>query len=109
VGAIATKVLVDFLKAMDEMQHVFSSIRSTCRRAKMGAATEGPILIDQATSGEWVEHRTGPIRRGRQGFPPRGAKSFGNNQSLAPREVGRFSCEAKLAALGTKRARALDG
>ena len=75
----------------------------------MGAATEGTVLVDQASSSEWVEHRTGSIRRGGLGFAPRGTKSFGNNQRLAPREVRGFSCEAKLAALGTKRARALDG
>jgi hypothetical protein len=106
--AVPAQTFVNFQKAVNQMQDVLASIRTSSCCAKMGTATKGAVFIDEAPGGEGIKHRAGPIRALRLGFSPRSTKGLGRDKRLATRQVGRFSSEAKLAALRAQRAGALD-
>ena len=46
--AVPAKALVNFQKAVNQMQDVLASIRTSSCCAKMGTATEGAVFIDEA-------------------------------------------------------------
>lgn len=74
---------VNRFKSADEIEYVPPGTWAAGRSAKMGAASEGAVLINQAASCKWIEKRTGTIFADRQGFSSGCPESFGSEKCFS--------------------------
>jgi len=75
----------------------------------VGAAAKGAGFIDEAAGGAGIEQGASAIVADGKGFAAGGAEGLCGNEGFAAREVGDFSGELELAALGAEGAIPLDG
>lgn len=98
--AISPKLNVDSLEPPDKIDNFATRNWSTRRGAKVGATSEGPIVVDQAIAGIALEHWTGSIRIFRERFAAGGTERFGRDDRLAFGQVRRVPGQLEMTALG---------
>lgn len=97
-GAFVAEVGVDGFESADEVQNVPPGVWATGWGAKMGAASKGTVLIDEAASGEGIEKRAGTVFGFGEGFSSGGSEGFCGEQSFSLGELGDESGALEVAA-----------
>jgi hypothetical protein len=103
-----TQPRVNGFKPPDKIEHLGARIRAARRRAEMGPAAKGTVLVNHARA-VFAQHRTRAVVAFRHCPSPRSAQRPRGQHRLAPRELRRAPGELELAALGAADARAFDG
>ena len=107
-GTVTAEREVDVFQAVDEVGHFAPGVRSARGGAKMRAAAEGAIRINQAAVRERIEQGTGAVRARRQAGPASFAQGRRGGGGFAFGEKRRAPREAEVAALCAHLATALD-
>lgn len=106
--AVAAQFSIHSLQTPDEVEHFFARMRSAGGIAKMRAAAERPVSVNQAATGLAFEQRAGAVG-GFGKFPaPGGAKAPGGDERLAFGELRRQAGELELATFGARPAGAFQ-
>ena len=79
-------------QALDEVAHHRSSSRTAGGGAIMGAAAEGPAVVNPAPAGVRVEQRAAAIRGLAEFLAAGGPPGAGGHPGLATGEVWRAAC-----------------
>ncbi len=104
VRAISAEVVVDLFETADEIENFATCDRAAGGGAKMCAAAEWAIVVDEAIAGGRVEHGTGAIRIFRERFAAGGAKCARGDDRFAFRQVRSATGQFKMATFGLARA-----
>ncbi len=106
--AVAPEPFVERLQALDEVGHLAPGQQAAGRRAEVGAAAEGPELIDRAAL-VGAERRAGTVRVRLELLAAGGAHALGGEQGLAAGQHGGPPGQAEVAAAGKRAAIAVGG
>src|SRR3954470_15698757 len=106
--AVAAEVAIDLLEALDQIGDIVPRVRSASGSAKMRAAAEWTVTIDQTISALSVEQRTYAVGIFGQRFASGRAQRFRGNQCFTFSEVRRAAGELEMAGLPPTRACPLD-
>jgi hypothetical protein len=93
---------VGIFQSADEVDYLAAGVRSTGGSAEVGAAAEGAVLVDEAAGGGAVEEGAGSILALRQRLAAGCLEGAGGKEGFSPGQVGSFSGQLKVAALGAK-------
>ena len=105
--SVASELGVDFLQSMDEIADFAPRVRSAGGSAKVGAAAEGTILIDEAAALR-IEQGTRAVGPLGEAGAPGGAQGFRGGERLAFRQVRCAAGQLEVTALCALRAGAFD-
>jgi hypothetical protein len=103
-----TEPRIDGFESPDEVEYLGAGIRASRRRAEVGAASKGAVLINH-TGAVFAQHRTRAVVALGHRLSSGSSQSPRGQHRLAPRELRRASGELEMAALSAADARALDG
>jgi hypothetical protein len=105
---ISVQGMIDIFKAPDQVNDFATRDRSTGRGAKVSAATEWPILVDQAVACFVLKHWARAISIFRWRFSAGGAKRLGRDDCLAFRQIRSASGQFEMTTFRLAQAIALD-
>jgi hypothetical protein len=91
------EAFIQGLEPLDEIGDFLPRIRSACFGAEVGAASEGPVFVDRATTVR-SKQGTGTIRMRFQGRASRGTHAFCRIEGLGFRHLRRPASEPEMAA-----------
>ena len=107
-ATVASELGVDFLQSVDEIADFSPGVRSAGGGAKVGAAAEGAVEVNEATTLR-IEQWTSAVGALGEAGAAGGAQGFGGGEGFAFSEVRCAAGEFEMAALGAQRAVAFDG
>ena len=97
MSSIPTDHAINFLQSSDQIQNSLPGVVPASSSTKVGAASKGAILVDEAARGGGVKKRACPISAFGKGFSAGGAECLRSKLGLAACQVWNFSGELKLA------------
>jgi hypothetical protein len=97
MSSIPTDHVINFLQSTYQVQNGLPGVVPASSSTKVGAASKGAILVDEASRGDGVKKRAGPIGAFGNGFSAGGAECLRSKLGFAACQVWNFSGELKLA------------
>jgi len=108
-GTIATKARVNFLEPPDEIRHVASGEWAPGCGTKMGSASDGTRVVNEATGCARVEQGACTVNAFRETFSAGGLQRPRCHHGFAFGEIRGFAGELEVATPGPQDTRTLDG